>query len=71
MCLLLSSGRDFLQQPCASAEELRILAGLSLAHRGSDALSRSFKYKLLSGVCDLGGRKVVFRLSVPQRRDSF
>lgn len=68
---MLSSGRDFLLQPCASAEELRVLAGSSPVYCSGDALSHSFKYKLLSGICDLGGREVVFRLSMPGRHDSF
>lgn len=70
-CLVLSS--DFLPQPYTSAEELWVLTGSSLAHGSGDALSLScnFKYKLLSGDCDLGGRKVVFRLSMQWRHDSF
>lgn len=67
---MLSSSRGFLPQACASAEELRVPAGTSLVHHGGDAVFRIFKYKLLSGVYDLGGRKVVFRLSMPWMHDS-
>lgn len=69
-CLVLSS--DFLPQHYTSAEELWVLTGSSLAHGSGDARSLfNFKYKLLSGDCDLGGRKVLFRLSMQWRHDSF
>lgn len=67
----MSPCREFLLQARAFAKELHVLDQPGLAHRGGDALSRSFKYKLLSGVCDLGGRKVVFRLSMLWRHDPF
>lgn len=69
-CLVLSS--DFLPQPYTSAEELWSLLGLAWPMAVVMlSLSCNFKYKLLSGDCDLGGRKVVFRLSMQWRHDSF
>lgn len=63
---------ELLEGICAAAftEELQVCAKPGPARCSLDAPSCSFKCKLLSGVCDLGGRKVVFRLSMLWRHGS-